>query len=136
MDEMWIDKDLPRVIPDDSYYSSEYGEGLKILRRLLEWISIYHEGSAYFNSIGFITAILLLYMDEEDTFWMINFLMESSIIKKWITQDRENIKTTLYIYQKLWALKLNEVYESLKANKVNPFFLFIHLVYDTILSQI
>ena len=91
IDEIWIDKDLPRIIPDDVYYSSEYGEGRKILRRLLEWISIYHEGSAYYNSIGFITAILLLYMDEEDTFWMINFLMESSIVKKWITQDRENI---------------------------------------------
>lgn len=101
LNAVYIDKDLLRVIPNHVYYSMEYEEGRKTLRRVLEGLSIYHEDLTYFNTIGFITAIVLLYLDEEDSFWMINYLLDSSKIRRWITQDRNNMKMTSYIFQRL-----------------------------------
>lgn len=117
-----IDKDLLRVMPTHAFYSQEFKYGIDSLRRVLECLSIYHEDLGYFNSIGFITAILLLYLPEEDTFWMANYLLDWSMIRKWIVQDRDNIKVTLYIFQKLWATKMSKIYVNLHQNQVNPMF--------------
>jgi hypothetical protein len=70
-----IKKDLPRVVPNHPYYSTDFEEGRIALRRVLETLSVYHQELGYFNGLGFITAIVLLYLSEEDTFWMINLML-------------------------------------------------------------
>lgn len=115
-----IELDLLRVVPNHAFYSLEYGFGLKSLKRVLECLSIFQEDVGYFNSLGFISAILLLYLTEEDTFWMWNYLLDGSMIRKWVIQDRPNIQTTCYILQKLLSQKLPKVYRNLIQNQVNP----------------
>lgn len=116
----WIEKDLPRIVPNHPYYSDEYGYGSKTLKRVLESLAIYHEDLQTFNSIGFISSNLLLYLTEEDTFWMMNYLLDSTMISKWISQDRWNINITWYIFQKLLSTKINDVYTSLWREEVSP----------------
>ena len=116
----WIDKDLPRIVPKHPYYSTKYRYGLNTLRRLLETLSVHNEDLEYFNSIGFIAAILLLYLKEEDTFWMINYLLDSSIIQKWICQDKASFTMTAYTLQKLMQKVLPEIYESTVKVRLNP----------------
>mmetsp|Transcript_37719 Transcript_37719/g.43345 ORF Transcript_37719/g.43345 Transcript_37719/m.43345 type:complete len:80 (+) Transcript_37719:438-677(+) len=61
-------------------------------------------------------------MSEEDTFWMINYLMDSSIIRKWITQDCEYRNATVYIFQRLCEQKQKMIFTSLKENNISPIF--------------
>lgn len=87
---------------------------------MLESLSLYHEDITFFNTIGFIGAIILLYLNEEDTFWMINYLLDSTMIRKWIVQDSKFLKKTMYIFQRLIEIHLPTIFQNMAINGVEP----------------
>jgi len=111
---------VPRVIPKVEYYSEAYGEGQKTLKRVLNSLSVYHEDLEYFNGLGFVASIFLLYLNEEDTFWMVNYILDNSMISGWINQDQTKISLSNYIYQKLLLQHLPEVYNHLTEKGIYP----------------
>ena len=115
-----INKDIPRIIPNHSFYSDKYEEGKKILKRLLMSICIYFKDTGYLCSFGLIWSKLLLYMSEEDAFLTVKFLMENEEINKWLIQDNQYIDKTFYIFKRLLAKYLTEIYEYFKAQDIHP----------------
>ena len=69
-----IEKDLRRTFPDNHLYESE--EGLAMLRRVLMAYSVYNPAIGYCQSMNFITALCLLFMDEEPAFWLLTYIVE------------------------------------------------------------
>ena len=69
-----IEKDLRRTFPDNHLYESE--EGLAMLRRVLLAYSVYNPTVGYAQSMNFITALCLLFMDEEPAFWLLTYIVE------------------------------------------------------------
>ena len=69
-----IEKDLRRTFPDNHLYESE--EGLAMLRRVLLAYSVHNPTVAYAQSMNFITALCLLFMDEEPAFWLLTYIVE------------------------------------------------------------
>ena len=69
-----IEKDLRRTFPDNHLYESE--EGLAMLRRVLLAYSLHNPTVGYAQSMNFICALCLLFMDEEQAFWLLTFIVE------------------------------------------------------------
>ena len=74
--ESIILKDLDRTFPKQSHFKTKYGTGQRSLYRVLCSYSKYNKEIGYVQGMGFIAALLLTYMDEESTFFMMESLMK------------------------------------------------------------
>ena len=77
--ESVILKDLDRTYPNQSLFKTKYGSGQRSLYRVLCSYSKYNKEIGYVQGMGFIAAvllILLIYMDEESTFFILESLMK------------------------------------------------------------
>ncbi|KAI1001369.1 GTPase-activating protein [Podosphaera aphanis] len=85
-DDEIIERDLNRTFPDNIKFkpdedpmSSSNTEAfetpiLQSLRRVLRAFSIYHPKIGYCQSLNFLAGLLLLFMSEENAFWMLNII--------------------------------------------------------------
>ncbi|ESZ92541.1 hypothetical protein SBOR_7067 [Sclerotinia borealis F-4128] len=90
-DDEIIERDLNRTFPDNIKFKpdpppvSEKRSSqpsikepetpmLKALRRLLQAFSIYNPRIGYCQSLNFLAGLLLLFMEEEKSFWMLNII--------------------------------------------------------------
>ncbi|KAI5957778.1 hypothetical protein KGF57_003045 [Candida theae] len=103
-----IERDLFRTFPDNIYFNSSIdGNGLgsreasfvrdetkliKSLRRVLIAFAQYQPQIGYCQSLNFLAGLLLLFMDEERSFWMLVILTEK-IIPNVHSADLEGVHT-------------------------------------------
>ena len=87
-DDEIIERDLNRTFPDNVKFKPDPPEGhtrdshqtepetpiLQSLRRVLRAFSIYNPKIGYCQSLNFIAGLLLLFMNEEKSFWMLNIV--------------------------------------------------------------
>ena len=72
-----IEKDLLRTLPGNACFSSMTSPGVGRLRRILRAIAYYYPDVGYCQGMGLICAELLLYLEEEDTFWLMCAVLEN-----------------------------------------------------------
>lgn len=63
-----IEKDIRRTFPGHRIF--ETTEGLNALRRVLVAYSVHNQEVGYCQSLNYICAVLLLFVNEEDAFWL------------------------------------------------------------------
>ena len=99
-----IKKDITRTMPDHVDFQ-ENGPGQTKLLNVLLTYSVYKPEVGYCQGMGFITAMLLLYMPEEDAFWMLDAiadnyefagLWEERLVK--VSECMETLTTLMSIY--------------------------------------
>jgi hypothetical protein len=82
-DDEIIERDLNRTFPDNVRFKTDTHdlgipepetEILQSLRRVLQAFSIYNPKIGYCQSLNFLAGLLLLFMDEEKSFWMLNII--------------------------------------------------------------
>lgn len=78
-----IERDLYRTFPDNIYFRSDPISGkesplLQALRRVLTCFSVYQPKIGYCQSLNFIAGNILLFNDEERTFWMLVNITQSN----------------------------------------------------------
>jgi TBC1 domain family member 6 len=83
-DDEIIERDLNRTFPDNIKFKPDSIPGneapgaetpmLQSLRRVLQAFSIYNPKIGYCQSLNFLAGLLLLFMDEEKSFWMLNII--------------------------------------------------------------
>lgn len=74
-----IERDLNRTFPDNIHFQREsFQDGepqmIQSLRRVLVAFSLYNPKIGYCQSMNFLAGLLLLFMDEEKSFWMLVLL--------------------------------------------------------------
>lgn len=101
-----IERDLNRTFPDNIYFNENLkrnndngdkvpGESatlIKSLRTVLVAFAHYQPQIGYCQSLNFLAGLLLIFMNEEKTFWMLVILTER-IIPKVHSQDLEGVHT-------------------------------------------
>lgn len=70
--------------------------------------------------MGFIVALMLTYMDEESTFWMIHCLISHYDMDKYFKQNFPGLEKSFYVLLKLMKKHLNKLYELFKSKDVQP----------------
>eukprot|EP00742_Colponemidia_sp_Colp-10_P004044 GILJ01004314.1.p1 GENE.GILJ01004314.1~~GILJ01004314.1.p1 ORF type:complete len:159 (-),score=16.76 GILJ01004314.1:7-483(-) len=65
-----IMRDISRTFPKQIFFRERHGFGQTSMLRVLKAYSLYNSEVGYCQGMGFITGLLLLYMSEEDCFWM------------------------------------------------------------------
>jgi hypothetical protein len=83
-DDEIIERDLNRTFPDNIKFKPDPIPGeiapdaetpiLQSLRNVLQAFSIYNPKIGYCQSLNFLAGLLLLFMDEEKSFWMLNII--------------------------------------------------------------
>ncbi|GAM20850.1 hypothetical protein SAMD00019534_040250 [Acytostelium subglobosum LB1] len=71
-----IQRDISRTFPKHSFFIEKGGYGQQILSNILTAFSIYNPEVGYCQGMGFITCLLIIYMAEEDAFWVLVQLSE------------------------------------------------------------
>mmetsp|Transcript_32247 Transcript_32247/g.52381 ORF Transcript_32247/g.52381 Transcript_32247/m.52381 type:complete len:1000 (+) Transcript_32247:254-3253(+) len=69
-----VEKDLERTFPKNQGF--EAGESQDMLRRVLTAFASHNPSVGYCQSMNFVCAILLLFMEEEDAFWLFVTIVE------------------------------------------------------------
>jgi len=72
-----IEKDLRRTFPGHALFDNENGLGQ--LRRVLLAYAAHNKQVGYCQSMNFITAFLLLIFEEEQSFWMLTYILDDLV---------------------------------------------------------
>lgn len=62
-----IFKDVTRTMPEHIYFKDRYGDGQKALFCVLKCLALHEKDTSYVQGMGYMAAVLLTYMDMEDT---------------------------------------------------------------------
>lgn len=72
-----INRDINRTFPKHIFFQDRGGLGQTLLFNVLKAFSLYNPTVGYCQGMGFIAAMLLIYMEEEDAFWVLVKLCEA-----------------------------------------------------------
>ncbi|KQJ83334.1 TBC1 domain family member 10A isoform X1 [Brachypodium distachyon] len=77
--ELEIIRDISRTFPSHIFFQQRHGTGQRSLYNVLKAYSVYDRDVGYVQGMGFIAGLLLLYMSEEDAFWLIVALLKGAV---------------------------------------------------------
>jgi hypothetical protein len=113
-------KDLDRTFPNSPFFKEKLGLGQRSLFNVLSIFSKHYTETGYVQGMGFFTATLLNYMDEESAFWMLTSLMEKYKFNGFYQQDFPELPKAFYKLSSLVKKFYPKIYETFKAKKLNP----------------
>ncbi|XP_059670528.1 uncharacterized protein LOC132316046 isoform X2 [Cornus florida] len=77
--ELDIIRDISRTFPLHVFFQQRHGPGQRSLYNVLKAYSVYYRDVGYVQGMGFIAGLLLLYMSEEDAFWLLVALLKGAV---------------------------------------------------------
>ncbi|GAB2210878.1 hypothetical protein Droror1_Dr00016166 [Drosera rotundifolia] len=77
--ELDIIRDISRTFPSHVFFQQRHGPGQRSLYNVLKAYSVFDRDVGYVQGMGFIAGLLLLYMSEEDVFWLLVALLKGAV---------------------------------------------------------
>lgn len=77
--ELDIIRDISRTFPSHVFFQQRHGPGQRALYNVLKAYSVYDRDVGYVQGMGFLAGLLLLYMSEEDAFWLLVALLKGAV---------------------------------------------------------
>lgn len=77
--ELDIIRDISRTFPSHVFFQKRHGPGQRSLYNVLKAYSVYDRDVGYVQGMGFVAGLLLLYMSEEDAFWLLVALLKGAV---------------------------------------------------------
>ena len=118
--ETVIIKDLDRTFPLCQFFREKYGNGQRKLYKVLSAYSKYNKEVGYVQGMGFITAVFLIYMDEESSFYMLHCLMKKYKLEGLYFDGFPDLKKKCYVFLKLQKKYINAIYNLFKKESIMP----------------
>lgn len=113
-----IEKDLLRILPTNVCFTSANSTGVGRLRRILRGLAWLYQDIGYCQGTGVIAASLLLFMDEEDAFWMMATIVEDILPASYYSSTLLGIQADQRVMQTLIGNYLSSVDEALKKHDI------------------
>ncbi|KAK7273219.1 hypothetical protein RIF29_14268 [Crotalaria pallida] len=77
--ELDIIRDISRTFPSHVFFRQRHGPGQRSLYNVLKAYSVFDRNVGYVQGMGFLAGLLLLYMSEEDAFWLLVALLKGAV---------------------------------------------------------
>lgn len=77
--ELDIIRDISRTFPSHVFFQQRHGPGQRSLYNVLKAYSVFDRDVGYVQGMGFVAGLLLLYMSEEDAFWLLVALLKGAV---------------------------------------------------------
>ncbi|XP_068302707.1 uncharacterized protein [Pyrus communis] len=77
--ELDIIRDISRTFPSHVFFQQRHGPGQRSLYNVLKAYSVFDREVGYVQGMGFLAGLLLLYMSEEDAFWLLVALLKGAV---------------------------------------------------------
>jgi len=119
--ELVIIKDIDRTFPKCTFFKEKYGGGQRQLYKVLSNYSKYNKDVGYVQGMGFITALLLTYMDEERAFFMLHAVMKKRELEGLYLPGFPELNKKLFVFLNLQKKLIPKVYNAFLKNDVLPF---------------
>ena len=116
-----IIKDIDRTFPKNNFFNQKYGGGQRSLYKVLVNYSKYNKEVGYVQGMGFITALLLTYMDEERSFFMLHALMKKRELETLYLPGFPDLNKKLYVFLNLQKKLIPKIYNTFKKFDIVPF---------------
>ena len=116
--ERTIIKDLDRTFPMCQLFKEKYGKGQRKLYRVLANYSKYDKKLGYVQGMGYLTAVFLLYMDEESAFYMLYAIIKNYGFEGLYSSGFPDLKKKFYVLLNLEKKFIPKIYEILKRDDV------------------
>jgi hypothetical protein len=87
---------------------------------VLRAYSKFNEATGYVQGMGFLAAIMLTYMDEESTFWMIHSLMIKYSLKGYYLKNFPDLFKSFFKLLRLMKKHIPKIYERFKKYGLCP----------------
>jgi len=110
-----IDRDISRTFPRHVLFADEKGHGQASLGRVLKAYAIHDPEVGYCQGMGFLVALLLMYMQEEDAFWCLVQICDAYEMRHIFRTGLPKVVECLYVFERLmhhFLPKLNAHLES------------------------
>ena len=98
--ERVILKDLSRTLPHHIMFQ-EGGQGRESLHKILKAYSLYNPSVGYCQGMGFLAAMFLIYMQEEDAFFMLIQVIDKLGLSGIFAEGLVAVKEHLFIHSQL-----------------------------------
>ena len=115
-----IIRDLHRTFPKSIIFSAKLGEGQRNLFKILMCTGSVNRTTGYVQGMGFLAALFLFYMDEENAFWMLNCLFKNYGLEEIYMKDFPGLRKRFYIFLKLIEKFMPKIYQKLIKFNVYP----------------
>ena len=115
-----IIRDLHRTFPKSIIFSPKLGEGQRILFRILMCMGSSNKKTGYVQGMGFLAALFLLYMDEENAFWMLKAVFEKYGLEDVYMREFPGLRKRLYVFINLLKKFMPKIYNKLIELNIFP----------------
>lgn len=115
-----IELDLLRTLPSNKHYDSPHASGIPKLRRVLLAYSIHNPETEYCQGFNRIAAIALLFMNEEDAFWALVYIVEVVMPQNYYNKQMIGAQVDQAVFKELVCEKLPNLSSHLDAHGVDP----------------
>ncbi|XP_067876000.1 small G protein signaling modulator 3 [Heterodontus francisci] len=88
-----IEKDLLRTMPSNTCFSNINSVGVPRLRRILRGLAWLYPEIGYCQGTGMVAACLLLFLEEEDAFWMMCAIIEDLVPPSYFSTTLLGVQT-------------------------------------------
>lgn len=104
-----IEKDLLRTLPTNACFTSTNSVGVPRLRRILQSIAWLYPNIGYCQGMGTVVASLLLFLEEEDAFWMMCSILEDLLPASYYSHTLLGVQADMKVLRQLIATYLPEI---------------------------
>ncbi|KAL4239332.1 Small G protein signaling modulator 3 [Mactra antiquata] len=121
-----IEKDLLRTMPSNACYCNIHSTGIPRLRRILRGLAWLFPDIGYCQGTGVIAASLLLFVEEEDTFWMMCAIIEDLLPASYYSSTLLGIQADQRVLRQLITSYLPDTDLVLKEHDIELSLISLH----------
>uniref|UniRef100_A0A915KS71 Rab-GAP TBC domain-containing protein n=1 Tax=Romanomermis culicivorax TaxID=13658 RepID=A0A915KS71_ROMCU len=113
-----IEKDLLRTMPSNACFADFESVGVPRMRRILRAIAYLYPDIGYCQGMGVIIGTLLLFVEEEETFWLMITIIEDILPASYFTQSLIGVQADQKVFRQLLSDFLPGIDRLLKEHDI------------------
>ncbi|KAH0616861.1 hypothetical protein JD844_028289 [Phrynosoma platyrhinos] len=121
-----IEKDLLRTMPSNACFSNMNSIGVPRLRRILRGLAWLYPEIGYCQGTGMVVASLLLFLEEEDAFWMMCAIIEDLVPASYFSTTLMGVQTDQRVLRHLIVQYLPRLDKLLQEHDIELSLITLH----------